>query len=138
MSLLPFVYNPFSDEFVLKSIDWLENYPWRQDNAVRADKDKYEILIHAKDFEPDDITVKTSNGYVEIEAKHEEKKDEHGYISRRVTRRYPLPSDCRPEDVISTLSSDGLLTITAPRQVLVRNNIVIPVTHDDSNIKSKL
>ncbi|XP_059058438.1 protein lethal(2)essential for life-like [Achroia grisella] len=138
MSLLPLVYRPFGDEFVLRSIDWLENYPWRQENVVRTEKDKYEIVIQVKDFGPDDISVKTSNGYVEIEAQHEERKDDHGFISRRLTRRFELPSDCRPDDVISTLSSDGILTVTAPRQVLVRNNTVIPVTHDSSNFKSKL
>ncbi|KAM3958820.1 protein lethal(2)essential for life [Aphomia sociella] len=130
------VFKPFGEEMVLK--DWLENFPWRQENAVRTEKDKYEIILNVKDFGPADISVKTTSEFVVVDAKHEEKKDEYGYISRRFTRKYALPSDCRPEDVISTLSSDGVLTITAPRQMLIKSDTVIPVTHENSNVKSKL
>ncbi|XP_013193352.1 protein lethal(2)essential for life [Amyelois transitella] len=137
MSPLPAVNQPFGDELVLRSIDWLENLPWRQENNVRNQKDKYEVTLLVKDFAPEDISVRTADGHVVIECKHEERKDEHGYISRRFTRKYALPDDCRPEDVVSTLSSDGLLTVTAPRQLRMRQDTVIPVTHDNK-AKSKL
>lgn len=54
-----------------------------------------------------------------VEGKHEEKADEHGYISRHFVRKYLLPADTEPEQVASTLSSDGVLTITAPKKVRV-------------------
>lgn len=45
--------------------------------------------------------------------KHEEKQDEHGFVSRHFTRKYLLPPNYKPDAVQSTLSSDGILTVTA-------------------------
>lgn len=45
--------------------------------------------------------------------KHEEKQDEHGFVSRHFTRKYTLPPNYKPDSVTSTLSSDGILTISA-------------------------
>ena len=38
-------------------------------------------------------------------------------IQRSFTRKYELPPDCEPESVISAVSQDGVLTITAPKRV---------------------
>ncbi|XP_046974205.1 protein lethal(2)essential for life-like [Vanessa cardui] len=137
MSFWPTAKPLFGDEMVLRSIDWLENFPWRNEATIKKEKDKYSICLHAKDFSPDDITVKTADGFIVVEGKHEEKKDEDGYISRHFVRRYALPEGCKPESVESRLSSDGILTITAPRKPVVRRDTVIPVSHEGS-VKSKL
>lgn len=68
-------------------------------------------------FSPDEISVKTVDNHVVVEAKHEEKQDEHGYISRHFVRRYVLPPSHDLVNITSTLSSDGVLTITAPKKV---------------------
>jgi crystallin alpha B len=70
-------------------------------------------------FSPDEITVKTVDNDVIVEAKHEEKKDEHGFISRHFVRRYVLPMSHDAIGVTSSLSSDGVLTITAPKKVIL-------------------
>ncbi|KAI5645951.1 hsp20/alpha crystallin family domain-containing protein [Phthorimaea operculella] len=127
----------FGDEMLLQSIDWLENFPWRQETGIRTEKDKYEVFLQLKDFEPKDISVKIADGYIVVEAKHEEKKDEHGFISRHVQRKYMLPEECDPEKVQSKLSPDGVLTIVAPRQQVVKKDTVIPVTQENKP-KSKL
>lgn len=49
-----------------------------------------------------------------VEAKHEERLDEHGHISRHFTRRYDLPKGYDVHDIVSQLSSDGILTLKAP------------------------
>lgn len=68
-------------------------------------------------FSPNEITVRTKgDNTIEIEGKHEEKQDEHGYISRHFVRRYVLPKGHDINQVQSNLSSDGVLTITAPRK----------------------
>lgn len=98
--------------------------PWRQlaaaardvGSSIKADKDKFQVNLDVQHFSPEEITVKTADGYIVIEGKHEEKKDEHGYISRQFVRRYALPEGCRPDSVESRLSSDGVLTVVAPRQ----------------------
>merc|ERR1719342_817895 len=56
-----------------------------------------------------------------VEGKHEE-KDEAGqrFVSRMFSRKQTLPKDVKSEDVVSNLSSEGVLTVTAPR-----NNLAI-------------
>lgn len=76
-----------------------------------------QVILDVQQFSPDEITVKTVDNHVIVEAKHEEKQDEHGYISRHFVRRYVLPPSHDLANVTSTLSSDGVLTITAPKKV---------------------
>uniref|UniRef100_A0A182PDQ4 SHSP domain-containing protein n=1 Tax=Anopheles epiroticus TaxID=199890 RepID=A0A182PDQ4_9DIPT len=79
--------------------------------------DRLQINLDVQQFAPREITVKTVDNSIVVEGKHEEKQDEHGFISRHFVRRYVLPDDHDPKDVISSLSSDGVLTIVAPRKV---------------------
>jgi HSP20 family molecular chaperone IbpA len=65
-------------------------------------------------FKPNEITVKTVDNTVVIEGKHEERQDEHGFISRHFCRKYILPKDYDSNTVVSSLSSDGVLTVKAP------------------------
>lgn len=76
-----------------------------------------QVILDVQQFSPDEITVKTVDNYVTVEAKHEERQDEHGYISRHFVRRYVLPPSHDLVNVTSTLSSDGVLTVTAPKKV---------------------
>lgn len=99
--------------------------PWRILSAslkdvgsnIKTDKDKFQVNLDVQQFSPEEITVKTADGYIVVEGKHEESKDQHGYISRQFTRRYALPKGCTPETVESRLSADGVLTVVAPRKV---------------------
>ncbi|CAK1546816.1 unnamed protein product [Leptosia nina] len=111
--------------------------PWRFLDALARDvgstivseKDKFHINLDVQHFSPDEINVKTADGYVVVEAKHEEKKDEHGSISRQFVRKYSLPEGVESEDIVSQLSSDGILTITAPRREIdSKGERVIPIT----------
>merc|ERR1712013_330209 len=53
------------------------------------------------------------------EGKHEEKaEDGSNMVSRTFSKRYTLPADARDEDVVSKLSSDGVLVVTAPKSNL--------------------
>ncbi|KAL4700650.1 hypothetical protein H8959_014654 [Pygathrix nigripes] len=81
---------------------------------------------------PDELTVKTKDGVVEITGKHEERQDEHGYISRCFTRKYTLPPGVDPTQVSSSLSPEGTLTMEAPMPKLatLSNEITIPVTFE--------
>lgn len=84
--------------------------------SLSADKDKFQANIDVAHFKPEEIIVKvTGDNTVTVEGKHEEKEDEHGYISRHFVRKYVLPEDCHIKQVQSKLSSDGVLTITAPK-----------------------
>lgn len=99
--------------------------PWRHmaasardfGSSIKADKDKFQVNLDVQHFTPDEISVKTVDGYIVVEGKHEEKKDQHGFISRQFTRRYALPEGCTPETVESRLSSDGVLSVICPKKV---------------------
>lgn len=111
--------------------------PWRNLEAITRDlgstikteKDSFTINLDVQHFAPEEISVKTADDYVVIEAKHEEKKDEHGYVSRQFVRRYALPEGVESDNVVSKLSSDGILTITAPRKEIdSKGERVVPIT----------
>ncbi|KAG5318444.1 L2EFL protein, partial [Acromyrmex charruanus] len=85
-------------------------------STIQLDNDNFQVILDVQQFSPDEITVKTIDNHVVVEAKHEEKQDEHGYISRHFVRRYVLPPSHDLVNITSTLSSDGVLTVTAPKK----------------------
>nr|WKR20127.1 heat shock protein HSP20.4 [Agrotis ipsilon] len=113
--------------------------PWRNLQAavrdtgstIKEDKDKFQVNLDVQHFAPEEISVKTVDGYLVVEAKHEEKQDEHGYISRSFTRRYALPEGIDADTVMSKLSSDGVLSITAPLKPKPKesNERVVQIVH---------
>lgn len=87
--------------------------------------------MDVQQFKPDELTVKTINNFVIVEGKHEERQDEHGFISRQFQRRYELPSDIEADTVVSRLSSNGVLTIFAPKKALLgpAEERIVPISH---------
>lgn len=65
-------------------------------------------------FKPNELTVKVVDNTVVVEGKHEEREDGHGMIQRHFVRKYTLPKGFDPNEVVSTVSSDGVLTLKAP------------------------
>lgn len=53
-------------------------------STINVEKDKFQIILDVQQFTPDEITVKTNDKFIIVEGKHEEKQDEHGYVSRYV------------------------------------------------------
>lgn len=78
-------------------------------------KDGFQVCMDVHHFQPKEISVKTENNSVVVTGKHEEKRDNHGYISREFTRRYELPSEFKADNVTSSLSSDRILSIKCPK-----------------------
>ncbi|XP_006870877.1 PREDICTED: alpha-crystallin A chain [Chrysochloris asiatica] len=85
---------------------------------VRSDRDQFLILLDMKHFPPKDLTVKVLEDFVEIHGKHNEKQDDHGYISRvshEFHRHYCLPSNVDQSALSCSLSADGMLTFFGPK-----------------------
>lgn len=72
--------------------------------------------MDVQQFKPEEVTVKVVDDYLVVEGKHEEKQDQHGYVSRQFTRRYRLPDSILKEKIASSISSDGVLQIVAPKK----------------------
>ncbi|XP_035214168.1 protein lethal(2)essential for life-like [Stegodyphus dumicola] len=87
-------------------------------SEVKNDEKQFQVALNVSQFKPEEIEVKIVDNYVVIHGKHEEKSDEHGFVSREFTRRYMLPHNCESETVTSSLSPDGVLTINAPKKAI--------------------
>lgn len=83
-------------------------------STITADKDMFKVILDVQQFKPEEITVRLVDNFVVVEAKHEEKRDEHGLISRQFMRKYMLPEQVDRDKLESNISSDGILTIKAP------------------------
>ena len=66
-------------------------------------------------FSLNEISVRSVDNSLVVVAEHEEKPDESGHVSRRIQRRYLLPRNADLDRIQSTLTEDGVLTITAPK-----------------------
>jgi len=107
----------------------------RQDSGVsevKVEKDGFEVKLDVQHFAPEELSVKSSDGTITVEGKHEEKQDEHGFVSRQFVRRYVVPEvlKMQEENVKCSLSSDGVLTISVPKPTPKPTNTEksIPIT----------
>ncbi|XP_065361257.1 heat shock protein 23-like [Calliphora vicina] len=78
-------------------------------------KDGFQVCMDVQQFKPSELTVKVVDNCVMVEGKHEEREDDQGYIARHFVRRYAIPKGYDPNKVVSTLSSDGVLTVSVPK-----------------------
>ncbi|XP_032901856.1 heat shock protein beta-1 [Amblyraja radiata] len=101
-------------------------------SEIKVTSDKWRVNLDVNQFAPEEITVKTKDGYVEIDGKHEERQDEHGFISRCFTRKYLLPQGIDPGIVSSALSPTGVLTVEASmvKPALQSSEVTIPITYE--------
>lgn len=98
---------------------------------------QFAVSLDVSQFAPNEITVKAiDNNCVVIEGKHEERPDEHGYISRHFQRRYMLPKGIEADKIISSLSPEGVLTVSVPKKAPIEEGKpkekVIPINFGSS------
>ncbi|KAJ8412376.1 hypothetical protein AAFF_G00127120 [Aldrovandia affinis] len=99
-------------------------------SEIKHTQDQWKVTLDVNHFSPEELVVKTKDGVVEITGKHEDRRDEHGYVSRCFTRKYTLPPGADAEKVTSSLSPEGVLTVEAPlpKPAIQSAEITIPVT----------
>ncbi|KAM4652787.1 LOW QUALITY PROTEIN: alpha-crystallin B chain [Discoglossus pictus] len=100
-------------------------------SEMRLEKDRFCVNIDVKHFSPEDLKVRVLGDCIEIQGKHEERQDEHGYVSRDFQRRYKIPGDIDPLSITSSLSPDGVLTVTGPRKLADVPERSIPITREE-------
>jgi HSP20 family molecular chaperone IbpA len=98
--------------------------------------DKFEVKLDVTHFRPEEITVKTVGKDLIVEGKHSERPDENGFVSRQFTRRYEMSENIDLEQMTSSLSSDGKLSIEAPIKQSSPKERVIPITFEDKSEKN--
>ncbi|XP_012678267.1 heat shock protein beta-1 [Clupea harengus] len=108
-------------------------------SEIKQSQDSWKVSLDVNHFSPEDLVVKTKDGVVEITGKHEERRDEHGYISRCFTRKYTLPPGADSEKITSSLSPEGVLTVELPlpKSAIQGSEITIPVNVEKDSIVKK-
>merc|ERR1712241_994560 len=81
---------------------------------VVYDDEKFQITLDCQHFKPEELDVKVDGTTIVIIAKQEVK--ESGATRKRVyEQKYTLPNGVQADRVTSTINSEGVLTINAPK-----------------------
>merc|ERR1712018_71493 len=121
--------SPFDDAFFKSSWDdgWM--IPSRSQNPfkefqtmfnegtkVDEDETKMEVRINASEYKPEELKVSVQSGRLLVEGKHEDKREDGSvYVKRSFSRSYILPKEAQADQMVSKLSSEGVLVITTPK-----------------------
>jgi len=103
---------------------------------VTNDDQKFEVTLDVSEYKPEELKVTTVNNTLAIEGKHESHKSDQdntpmstasgsSSVMRQFSRKWTLPTDADPNNVVSNLSSDGILMITAPRKGAIGSQVPI-------------
>ncbi|XP_076016893.1 heat shock protein beta-6 [Genypterus blacodes] len=86
------------------------------DNSSSAEVNSgFTVQVDVKLFNPEDLMVKVTGDFVEVQGKHEEKKKAGaGFTTRQFNRRYRIPKGVDIMALESAVSPDGILIISAP------------------------
>merc|ERR1712117_657152 len=83
---------------------------------VSYDADKFQVEFNVQDYTPEELSIKTEGDVLIVLAEHETwSKTRASFVSKQFEQRFSLPSGVKPEKISSSLSKDGFLPVTAPR-----------------------
>ncbi|KAI4888767.1 hypothetical protein NFI96_028979 [Prochilodus magdalenae] len=71
----------------------------------------WKVCVNVHSYRPEELSVKTKDGFVEVSGKHEEKQDEGGIVTKNFTKKIQIPLDVDPLTVFASLSPEGVLII---------------------------
>jgi len=83
---------------------------------VSCSNDKFMIQLELPGFMPEDFSLKTKDDIILLEAVHEGKADGES-TSRKFSKEFKVPEGVVKEEISSSYSSEGILTIHAPRKI---------------------
>merc|ERR1712018_271300 len=84
---------------------------------VSASNDKFQIQLELPGFAPEGFSLKTKDDIIIVEAVHESKNEDGSSNSRKFTKEFKMPAGVVTEQLASTYSGAGILTVSAPRQI---------------------
>merc|ERR1712012_1142816 len=83
---------------------------------VSCSNDKFMVQLELPGFLPEDFSLKTKDNVILLEAVHEGKGAEET-TSRKFSKEFKVPEGVVKEEIASSYSSEGILTIHAPRKI---------------------
>jgi len=84
---------------------------------VSASNDKFMIQLELPGFAPEDFGLKTKDDIIIVEAVHDAKTEDGSTDTRKFTKEFKMPAGVVTEQLSSTYSGTGILTVSAPRVV---------------------
>lgn len=107
----------FTDPSTVRVLD-NSNSPQAASDIIESAED-YKMKLNVSQYRPEDISVKAvGDRELQIEGRHVEKNASGPSISNSFSRRFSLPGPVRMETVRSSLSPEGILTVTAPKMAV--------------------
>ncbi|RUS73315.1 hypothetical protein EGW08_018926 [Elysia chlorotica] len=98
------------------------------DSQVENTDKEFRIRLDLSCYKPEEVKITTNSHRVTVHAKHEERRDNHGFVSREMTRTYKLPNDVDVHSASSTMNNNGTLTIKLSKTALeAPKEVTIPV-----------
>jgi heat shock protein beta-1 len=82
---------------------------------VTASNDKFMVQLELPGFAPEDFSLKTKDDVIVLEAVHDSKEEES--TSRKYVKELKMPEGVSRDQLASSYSADGILTISAPRVI---------------------
>ncbi|XP_047474990.1 protein lethal(2)essential for life-like [Penaeus chinensis] len=89
----------------------------QQENQVMAyseDDQNHKVVLDVHDFKSGDVKVRVEDNEVVVEGRVEKEEDDFKSM-KNFYRRFNFPSKVNMEAMTSAMSSDGVLTVTAPK-----------------------
>merc|ERR1712112_742639 len=84
---------------------------------VSASNDKFQIQLELPGFAPEDFSLKTKDDIIIVEAVHESKNEDGSSNTRQFSKEFKMPAGVVTEQLASTYSGAGILTVSAPRVI---------------------
>jgi len=82
---------------------------------VTASNDKFMVQLELPGFAPEDFSLKTKDDVIVLEAIHESNEEES--TSRKYVKELKMPEGVQRDQLASSYSAEGILTISAPRVI---------------------
>lgn len=73
----------------------------------------FEILIDAKNFAPEDFSIRVNDHVIFIDAEHQQRKPGYPvkYIRHHIHRQFNLPPQFNPANLVSGITPEGILSV---------------------------
>jgi HSP20 family molecular chaperone IbpA len=103
------------DVFKQKSLLGVSKGEAAHNLQVTASNDKFMVQLELPGFAPEDFSLKTKDDVIVLEAVHESGGEES--TSRKYVKELKMPEGVARDQLASSYSADGILTISAPRVI---------------------
>jgi len=103
------------DVFKQKSLLGVSKGEAAHNLQVTASNDKFMVQLELPGFAPEDFSLKTKDDVIVLEAVHESGGEES--TSRKYVKELKMPEGVLRDQLASSYSADGILTISAPRVI---------------------